>query len=700
MNQLEARLPRPWLLLLVIAAVSILPFAAALGGSFIYDDFHLVLGNELVRELRIVELWTSEFFHNAKALHFQYFRPLVTTSWALDWALFNGHPGGLHATNLAIHGIVASLVFLTLRRWSGRDEAALLATLLWAWHPTKTEAVVWISGRTDLLCTLGLLIATMGAARRFRGARFGLPVEIFGALIAFTAKESAVVLPGIIAVEAWVAQNRPPLEPRVFGRAILKALPHGGVVAAYLVGRVFFLPIEPKDFAHEQRLLDTALFALETWGETAKSLFFPWPLTMHRAPLYVDEAKNYLHDPLRIGLGVLVVLVLIGATLSFAKKRPMLVAGLLLAAFLFLPVANLRPTRMPVLTAERFAYLPSLGLALALIGVLPRRRDRLGQLAWGGVGLALIGGITASALHTEDLLDERSFWAHELSVHPNLPSAARPAFHEAFANRRFDEALDLAGRGYRGGKMWTIGHPFDVEFALYGAQVVEAMTLDSDAASLAKLADFYRTFFLEKERAELETSVQLFTAHGGRLPAAWLRDISPGRFAGFQAMAGRVFARVGDCERALLLARAARDHFDEPSSKTTTALVLARCDAWDEAIEMAQKLPEGPPRAELEANLRASREALEQVGDASDIDAALLRSRVAAMLLDRKGAYGALSVHEDELVAHPQGALYLARAAWAAGEDEVARRALLRWMPKEEREEMLAGWAKELGRGL
>src|SRR5690606_18147798 len=102
---------------------------------------------------------------------------------------WEGHPGGFHVTNLALHGVVACLVFLTLRRWSGREGAALVASLVWAWHPTKTEAVVWISGRTDLLCTMGLLVAVLGAGRRFRGERFALPLEALGVALAFSSKE-------------------------------------------------------------------------------------------------------------------------------------------------------------------------------------------------------------------------------------------------------------------------------------------------------------------------------------------------------------------------------------------------------------------------------------------------------------------------------------------------------------------------------
>ena len=375
----------------------------------------------------------------------------------------------------------------------------------------------------------------------------------------------------------------------------------------------------------------------------------------------------------------------------------MVAVGLLLAVFLFLPTANLRPTRMAVLTAERFTYLPSLGLALALVGVLPRRREIVGKVVYACLGVGLVGAVTTSALHTDNLRDEKNLWAHELKVHPTLPTAVRAALQVAIAERRYDDALELAARGCQGGKAWTLSHPFDVEFTLYAAHILEARTLDRDTASLNAIAEFVRAFFLTKTQATLETSAGTFVTHGGRKPAAWLRATAPARFAGFQAIGARALARVGDCDGALALAREARSDLLEPASWTTAILVLARCEAWDEAIALTSKLPEGPARAELEANLRGSREALAEIGDAKDIDAAIIRSRVGGMLLDRRRAFAALAEHEEALRADPQGAMYFARAAWAAGEDDAAVRAL-GFLPSHERDAMLTVWSKELGR--
>ena len=92
-------------------------------------------------------------------IHFRYLRPM-RDAYAVDWALWGGGPG-IPLTNLALHAAVAWLLFAALRRWSASLDApaawgALLATVAWAWHPSKVEAVSWIAGRTDLFCALGI----------------------------------------------------------------------------------------------------------------------------------------------------------------------------------------------------------------------------------------------------------------------------------------------------------------------------------------------------------------------------------------------------------------------------------------------------------------------------------------------------------------------------------------------------------------
>src|SRR6185436_6581678 len=120
-----------------------------------------------------------------------------------------GTPAWFHIMNLVWHGVVGGLAFLVLRRWLGAHWPALVGALLFVVHPTKAESVAWISGRTDVICMIAVLLASQGIARRLRGERGGLLLEFAGTLLAYTTKEQAIVLPAFAAIEAWVASGRP-----------------------------------------------------------------------------------------------------------------------------------------------------------------------------------------------------------------------------------------------------------------------------------------------------------------------------------------------------------------------------------------------------------------------------------------------------------------------------------------------------------
>ncbi|HET6991735.1 MAG TPA: hypothetical protein VFJ43_10445, partial [Bacteroidia bacterium] len=64
-------------------------------------------------------------------------------------------------TNLLLHIINTSLVFIFIKRLSGRKDRALLVALFFGIQPMHAESVLWISERKDLLYTLFLLLSLL-----------------------------------------------------------------------------------------------------------------------------------------------------------------------------------------------------------------------------------------------------------------------------------------------------------------------------------------------------------------------------------------------------------------------------------------------------------------------------------------------------------------------------------------------------------
>lgn len=107
-------------------------------------------------------------------------RPLVNLSFALNYAMGGDNPSGYHALNVAIHFLAALLLWAIVRRalrlpcFAGRfmrsaNWLALATALIWSLHPLQTEAVVYLTQRTELMMAI-LYLATLYCSLRYWSA--------------------------------------------------------------------------------------------------------------------------------------------------------------------------------------------------------------------------------------------------------------------------------------------------------------------------------------------------------------------------------------------------------------------------------------------------------------------------------------------------------------------------------------------------
>ena len=67
-------------------------------------------------------------------------------------------PGGHHLTSVLLHALNSLLVFVVLRKMTGRVWRSLLVAALFGLHPLHVESVAWIAERKDVLGTLFWLL--------------------------------------------------------------------------------------------------------------------------------------------------------------------------------------------------------------------------------------------------------------------------------------------------------------------------------------------------------------------------------------------------------------------------------------------------------------------------------------------------------------------------------------------------------------
>jgi hypothetical protein len=338
--------PRSWLLLCCLLVAVLAAYIPVLGGGFVWDDHHLIEDSPLVQELRpLPEYFAQGFWRDEDPQHeATYYRPLAILSLAVDKKIFGDNSGGFHLTNLLFHLLSTSLLFRLLRARNARSYAALLGTALWALFPRLTEAVAWISGRTDVLATFFVLAALVLARRPAWLARLGTALLL---LLGLLCKEVAVAGVAYILVTGLCTAG-------TTRERLTRTVPVPLCLLAYGALRVHAVGFSANesDLALGRRLLAAAASV----GHYTVMLVTPWFPDIQIGRLYHPK-------PLFIALGcVVLAALLLGLVRHFTSLSADTLSALTLTGVAFAVVLHVIPFSVKILAADRFLYLPLVGL--------------------------------------------------------------------------------------------------------------------------------------------------------------------------------------------------------------------------------------------------------------------------------------------------------------------------------------------------
>jgi tetratricopeptide (TPR) repeat protein len=363
------------------------------------------------------------------------YRPLTTFSFLLNYTLGSGEdPAAYHWTNFALHGINVTLVYALGILIFADPVLGLALAALWGLHPLLTDSVTNIAGRADLLAALGVLAALLcymkGTAAEGRPKLAWLAGMVAAQAAGLFAKENAAVLPGLMLLYdmAWAQRSR--WRARAPAYAAL-ALPFAvwlylrSQVQTHMLLHFMENPLVGAGY------LTARLTAIKVIGKLM--WLFVWP-----ARLSADYSYNaiplfgWLPFAWEDAKALIALAVCVGAALLALRWRRRQRPLFFFLAFFFIalvPTANL-VMLIGSIMAERFAYLPSVGLAgcaVAALHELARRLPfklpafaRATPAAMAAVCLCLGARTYARNL---DWRDELSFWSSTVDV---SPGSARP----------------------------------------------------------------------------------------------------------------------------------------------------------------------------------------------------------------------------------------------------------------------------------
>jgi hypothetical protein len=383
---------------LVLVLLAALPFLSSLGDPFFSDDYLHIERLGVVRPETLLAALRSWILRGddmgawwtPRDLAVPYFRPLVTLSFLGDHAVWGMRPFGYHLTNLLLHlGTTVLCLDIARRvlRSSGSGFSAWAAAALFALHPCHTEAVSWISGRTDLLAGF-FCAAAFSCYLRAQGKGDGgrrlpwLAAMLLAFLLALSAKEMALTLPLLIVAHVVLYREAGPQPLGAWARRLATPAVLLGVSAVYLGLRMALLghAVPPHPFAHgpgDPDMLSRVLSAL--------------PLYLADLVLFIpaEPVLTYPFWMKHLGLFALLCLLcllVLRGSLRDSSDRAASRFALIWVVVSLLPV-------LPVTVGERFLYLPSIGYVLLVGAKLPEvPRPAWRGLALGALILAVVGG--------------------------------------------------------------------------------------------------------------------------------------------------------------------------------------------------------------------------------------------------------------------------------------------------------------------
>jgi protein O-mannosyl-transferase len=355
------------IVLLLLAAAPFLPGLRA--GFTNWDDNHLVTGNEYTRNLSPGNIGAI-FSHQINGTYI----PLTELSFALERAAFGLDPFFYHFDNIILHALNALLVMLLISMLTGDMLTAFGAALLWAAHPLRVESVVWVTERKDVLYGLFFLISLIAyLAWRQKGGKKYYLYSLTAFALAGLAKGTAVTLPLVLLLIDWRKKGR------INIRDLLNKLPYlllaVPVIAAGLLAQQ---SVNPDLHGKMPLWLENCFIACRNlvfyisktaWPE-GLSIFYPYPqLQQGWLP------APYLAAPLAVA--ALVCL----AAYSLKRTREAVFWSLFFA-ITALPVLQFQRLLGEAVAADRYVYIPAIGLfCLLVLGLrVLLRRKSLAQL--------------------------------------------------------------------------------------------------------------------------------------------------------------------------------------------------------------------------------------------------------------------------------------------------------------------------------
>ena len=371
-----------------------------------YDDYDYVYQNPVVRS----GLNFDSFAWAFNGAHDGNWHPITWLSHLLDCQLFGLNPREEHWVNLGFHAVNTVLLFWWLRGLTGARWRSFLVAALFATHPLHVQSVAWISERKDVLSGCFFMLTLLSYARYCRHNSTGNYLLVAASLaLGLMAKPMLVTVPFVLLLLDYWPLGRCTLHAArctILRRLVMEKMP---LFLLSFVSCLVTLWAQSSGGAmgsmQTTSLWGRCLHAVVAYSLYLGKMFYPVDLAIYY-PLSFANPQS-----LAVVGSLFLLIMLFLAGIRWRQVQPWLFVGWTWFFVMLLPVIGVVQVGLQSM-ADRYAYLPSIGLFIAVVWGLAD--VAAGSFAWR----AFMAGLGAACLVACGL-DSRyqlGFWRNNITL--------------------------------------------------------------------------------------------------------------------------------------------------------------------------------------------------------------------------------------------------------------------------------------------
>lgn len=348
------------------------------------DDYAYIVNNPNISQLdlnTIVWSFTTVFEGN--------WHPLTMLSLALDRYIWGLNPFGFHLTNILFHScsvFFSCYLFACLLRAANSEHVtdraivigSIAAALFFGVHPLRVESVVWASERKDVLCMFFIILSLLMYLRYAVKRTFADKVSFWHvhayyyslllAALALLSKPTAVSLPLLLVIIDWYPLKRIS-DKSSFVCSLVEKIPFI-ILCTIGAGSTFFAQQIAMKYAPDVGLISRILVACRALLYYLVKTIWPSELTA----FYIHPGNVVSFALIQYLIYLLIVLLITAVAVWSVSRYRWWTAFWLFYVITLLPMIGLIQVGGQW-AADRYSYLPSLGIALLWGGAVAHLYD-------------------------------------------------------------------------------------------------------------------------------------------------------------------------------------------------------------------------------------------------------------------------------------------------------------------------------------